>query len=155
MRGRGDREGCTIEPVLPRAPLLPIAPPLLFALLWCGTGCFYLGPRDPCEDEPLPPTEFEFHACSPAKGSAIVLTEPWADTTIRCDITGATEIRWVVLDESSIERLQARDTTTLVLTEAMLPWVPDDDETVVRVEATNGVEAESTFWTLRMVEQVP
>ena len=46
-------------------------------------------------------------------------------------------------------------TTTLVLTEAMLPWVPDDDETVVRVEATNGVEAESTFWTLRMVEQVP
>lgn len=128
---------------------------LLLALCWSCCGCFYLGPADPCEDEPLPPAEFDFHACEPAKGSVIVLTEPWSEVAIRCDITGATEILWWVQDEDSDDRLQASDTHALVLTREMVPWEPDDDEAGVRVDATNGVEFESTFWTLLMMEDVP
>jgi len=144
-------EGCTIDSVRRRAPLL------LIVLLWSCSGCFYLGPADPCEDEPLPPTEFEFHACWPPKGSVIVVTETWADVPLRCDITGATEINWWVRARGDSDRLQAEDTPRFTLTEAMLPWEPglEQPQAQVLVDANNGVEFESTFWELRLVEEVP
>jgi hypothetical protein len=121
------------------------------------TGCYYFGPADPCEDEPLPPTDFEFHDCDPPKGSVIILQNHWDELPIRCDVTGATSIIWWLWVEVAGDdyRILATDVPGIQLSGTTLPWEPGIEVGHLRIVATNGVEEESTSWTLRMVEELP
>ncbi len=122
------------------------------------SGCFYLGPADPCQDDPGVPGNLDIVGCEP-EGSLVVVTRRDQVILFRCEVTGAQSTTWTLTGEGAESRVIADGLPYVELPGELLAGIPGSagERWSLNVEVidADGLSSEKRAWYLRFLEATP
>lgn len=139
---------------------MPVA---LFVCLLVTSGCFYLGPATPWDEEEPASDEVQLLGCDPANKTEVLVADRWQHYSFHCQVTGSAFLTWSLrypdADGDEQMRVVATGVPYLLLDGRSIPWeygVVDGFLTLeVHDEADAALPVANQWWSLRLLEPVP